>query len=51
MTEGVGTLVFMISVEIVNVFRSNVFKIMLAKPTIIVTIIPKETMPPVNVLY
>jgi len=34
-----------------NVFKSIVLMIILAKPTIIVVIMPSETSPPVNVLY
>ena len=41
----------MIWVEVVKVLSARVLRIMLAKPTIMVAMIPKEMMPPVRVLY
>jgi hypothetical protein len=47
--EGSGLVI--VSTVLVMVVRLRVSMIMLANPMTIVTMIPKERMPPVNVLY
>ena len=49
--EAGGSLFLIVSVEVVMEERSSVLRIMLAKPTMMVTMIASDMMPPVSVLY
>lgn len=51
MVDEVGIEFLTCSVVMVKEFKARVSRIMLAKPMVIVIIIPRETRPPVSVLY
>jgi len=51
MVEEGGSRFLMTSVEVEMDERSSVLSIMLAKPTMMVIMMPRDIIPPVNVLY